>query len=152
MKHQGQAVTLKDAKKGRSEVADEPDVFSNLRPNKRPRRVLETEEAPMSAPCSPVAMERTEAVLTEVEEDSWGEPVENVQILKKRGSEVGSSASGTDVTALAASGGFVLSAASLKARGRQKIPLENAKGLPERLGDMPLRLIIGGNNPSDHAW
>ncbi|KAK9903322.1 hypothetical protein WJX75_002770 [Coccomyxa subellipsoidea] len=37
-------------------------------------------------------------------------------------------------------------------KGKQKIPLENAKGLPERLGDMPLRLIVGGNNPSDHAW
>lgn len=47
---------------------------------------------------------------------------------------------------------FVLTAASLRARGKQKIPLENAKGLPERLGDMPLRLIVGGNNPSDHAW
>ncbi len=61
---------------------------------------------------------------------------------------------GVLVTPSAAAAGetFVLSAASLRARGRQKIPLENAKGLPERLGNMPLRLIVGGNNPSDHAW
>lgn len=25
-------------------------------------------------------------------------------------------------------------------------------GLPEKLGDLPLRLIIIGHNPSDHAW
>lgn len=45
-----------------------------------------------------------------------------------------------------------LGAVSLQARGRQGICLDNARGVPERLGDMPLRLIIGGNNPSDHAW
>jgi TDG/mug DNA glycosylase family protein len=39
-----------------------------------------------------------------------------------------------------------------KARGRQGICLDNAVGVPERLGDQPLRLIVGGNNPSDHAW
>ena len=39
-----------------------------------------------------------------------------------------------------------------KARGRQNICLEGAVGVPERLGDHPLRLIILGNNPSDHAW
>lgn len=30
--------------------------------------------------------------------------------------------------------------------------LQDAPGLPERLGDHPLRLIIVGHNPSDHAW
>lgn len=25
-------------------------------------------------------------------------------------------------------------------------------GLPDLLGDRPLRLLIGGNNPSEHAW
>ena len=25
-------------------------------------------------------------------------------------------------------------------------------GLPDLLGDQPLRLLIGGNNPSEHAW
>ena len=25
-------------------------------------------------------------------------------------------------------------------------------GLPDLLGDGPLRLLIGGNNPSEHAW
>lgn len=25
-------------------------------------------------------------------------------------------------------------------------------GLPDLLGDHPLRLLIGGNNPSEHAW
>ena len=39
-----------------------------------------------------------------------------------------------------------------KARGKQGINLDNAVGVPERLGDAPLRLIVGGNNPSDHAW
>ena len=46
----------------------------------------------------------------------------------------------------------VLSEISRRARGREGINLDDAKGLPERLGDRPLRLIIGGNNPSDHAW
>lgn len=46
----------------------------------------------------------------------------------------------------------MLSAISRRARGREGINLDDAKGLPERLGDKPLRLIIGGNNPSDHAW
>ena len=46
----------------------------------------------------------------------------------------------------------VLSEISRRARGREGIDLSNAVGLPERLGDRPLRLIIGGNNPSDHAW
>lgn len=46
----------------------------------------------------------------------------------------------------------VLSEISKRARGREGINLDNAKGLPERLGNKPLRLIIGGNNPSDHAW
>lgn len=46
----------------------------------------------------------------------------------------------------------VLSEISKRARGREGINLHNAKGLPERLGNKPLRLIIGGNNPSDHAW
>ena len=26
------------------------------------------------------------------------------------------------------------------------------RGLPEKLGDMPLRLILVGHNPSEHAW
>lgn len=30
--------------------------------------------------------------------------------------------------------------------------LQDAPGVPERLGDQPLRLIIVGHNPSDHAW
>ncbi len=46
----------------------------------------------------------------------------------------------------------VLSEISRRARGREGINLDDAIGLPERLGDRPLRLIIGGNNPSDHAW
>ena len=46
----------------------------------------------------------------------------------------------------------VLSEISRRARGREGINLDDAIGLPERLGDKPLRLIIGGNNPSDHAW
>lgn len=46
----------------------------------------------------------------------------------------------------------VLSGISRRARGREGIDLDNARGLPERLGDRPLRLVIGGNNPSDHAW
>jgi hypothetical protein len=45
-----------------------------------------------------------------------------------------------------------ITALSLKARGKQKLCLDNAVGVPERLGDMPLRLMIVGNNPSDHAW
>ena len=46
----------------------------------------------------------------------------------------------------------VLSEISRRACGKEGIDLKEAKGLPERLGDKPLRLIIGGNNPSDHAW
>ena len=30
--------------------------------------------------------------------------------------------------------------------------LQDAPGLPEKLGDQPLRLVIVGHNPSDHAW
>ena len=47
-----------------------------------------------------------------------------------------------------------LSEQSRKARGKAHscLDLTKAKGLPERLGDKPLRLIIGGNNPSDDAW
>ena len=30
--------------------------------------------------------------------------------------------------------------------------LKDAPGVPEKLGDHPLRLIIVGHNPSDHAW
>jgi len=30
--------------------------------------------------------------------------------------------------------------------------LQDAVGVPEKLGDHPLRLIIVGHNPSDHAW
>jgi len=30
--------------------------------------------------------------------------------------------------------------------------LQDAPGVPEKLGDHPLRLIIVGHNPSDHAW
>ena len=29
---------------------------------------------------------------------------------------------------------------------------KDLKGLPERLGDKPLRAIIVGTNPSGHAW
>ena len=46
----------------------------------------------------------------------------------------------------------VLSEISIRARGKERLDLTKAKGLPERLGDKPLRLIIGGNNPSDNAW
>ena len=46
----------------------------------------------------------------------------------------------------------VLSEISRRARGKEHLDLTKAKGLPERLGDKPLRLIIGGNNPSDDAW
>ena len=48
----------------------------------------------------------------------------------------------------------VLSEHSKRARGKAHscLDLTKAKGLPERLGDKPLRLIIGGNNPSDDAW
>ena len=47
-----------------------------------------------------------------------------------------------------------LSDQSKRARGKAYScsDLRKAKGLPERLGDKPLRLIIGGNNPSDDAW
>ena len=31
-------------------------------------------------------------------------------------------------------------------------PLQEAPGLPEKLGDQALRLVIVGHNPSDHAW
>lgn len=36
----------------------------------------------------------------------------------------------------------------------QKVPprLKPGIGVPEALGDQPLRLIIVGSNPSDHAW
>jgi len=30
--------------------------------------------------------------------------------------------------------------------------LQDALGVPEKLGEHPLRLIIVGHNPSDHAW
>ena len=30
--------------------------------------------------------------------------------------------------------------------------LQDAPGVPEKLGDKPLRLVIVGHNPSDHAW
>ncbi|KAK9815922.1 hypothetical protein WJX72_012023 [[Myrmecia] bisecta] len=35
---------------------------------------------------------------------------------------------------------------------RKKLCLDNAVGVPENLGDWPLRLIIVGTNPSEHAW
>ncbi|KAL3151326.1 hypothetical protein ABBQ38_013161 [Trebouxia sp. C0009 RCD-2024] len=37
-------------------------------------------------------------------------------------------------------------------KGDELPSLQDAPGLPERLGDQPLRLIIVGHNPSDHAW
>lgn len=89
--------------------------------------------------------------LRQAEEATRGEPTGNMQIVKNDSLKL-TSDSAVVTAELKSSGAFVLSAASLKARGKQKIPLENAKGLPERLGDMPLRLIVGGNNPSDHAW
>ena len=46
----------------------------------------------------------------------------------------------------------VLSEISRRARGKEGINLQEAKRLPDRLGDKPLRLIVGCNNPSDHAW
>ena len=45
---------------------------------------------------------------------------------------------------------------SAKRKRRSKVDelpsLQDAPGVPERLGDQPLRLIIVGHNPSDHAW
>ena len=45
---------------------------------------------------------------------------------------------------------------SAKRKRRSKLDelpsLQDAPGVPERLGDQPLRLIIVGHNPSDHAW
>lgn len=45
---------------------------------------------------------------------------------------------------------------STKRKRRSKVDdlpsLQDAPGVPERLGDQPLRLIIVGHNPSDHAW
>ncbi|KAL0040019.1 hypothetical protein WJX79_002888 [Trebouxia sp. C0005] len=35
---------------------------------------------------------------------------------------------------------------------KQLPSLQDAPGVPEKLGDHPLRLIIVGHNPSDHAW
>lgn len=37
-------------------------------------------------------------------------------------------------------------------KAEQLPSLQDAPGLPEKLGDHPLRLIIVGHNPSDHAW
>ena len=36
----------------------------------------------------------------------------------------------------------------------QKVPerLKPGTGVPEALGDQPLRLMVVGSNPSDHAW
>lgn len=36
--------------------------------------------------------------------------------------------------------------------GKVEIFEEGLEGLPERLGDNPLRMIIVGTNPSGHAW
>lgn len=36
--------------------------------------------------------------------------------------------------------------------GKVEIFEEGLDGLPERLGDDPLRMIIVGTNPSGHAW
>ena len=45
------------------------------------------------------------------------------------------------------------SAKRKKGSKAEELPsLQDAAGLPERLGDQPLRLIIVGHNPSDHAW
>lgn len=32
------------------------------------------------------------------------------------------------------------------------LELQGYAGVPEKLGDAPLRLIIVGHNPSEHAW
>lgn len=37
-------------------------------------------------------------------------------------------------------------------KAEQLPSLQDAPGVPEKLGDVPLRLIIVGHNPSDHAW
>jgi hypothetical protein len=39
-----------------------------------------------------------------------------------------------------------------KTDGQVEIFEEGLEGLPERLGDSPLRMIIVGSNPSGHAW
>ena len=146
-KQQGLGINSKGAEKEKSGRAHESADPSNLRPNKRPRHVHETTKAAIASSCRPVAM----AALTQAEEATCDEQTGNMQIVKNVSLKLTSDPAA--VTAgLASSGAFVLSAASLRARGKQKIPLEDAKGLPERLGDMPLRLIVGGNNPSDHAW
>lgn len=80
--------------------------------------------------------------------------------LMERGSALAeaSAASAPATDALPAAAAVVDAAAQAmlevcrKARGKQNICLDNAVGVPELLGDHPLRLIILGNNPSDHAW
>lgn len=42
--------------------------------------------------------------------------------------------------------------ASTAKRQKQKPDLSQAPGVPARLGSKPLRLIIVGANPSEHAW
>lgn len=45
------------------------------------------------------------------------------------------------------------SAKRKRASKAEQLPsLQDAPGVPEKLGDQPLRLIIVGHNPSDHAW
>ncbi len=40
-----------------------------------------------------------------------------------------------------------------RSRKADQLPsLQDAPGVPEKLGDQPLRLVIVGHNPSDHAW
>ncbi|KAG2442614.1 hypothetical protein HXX76_002699 [Chlamydomonas incerta] len=41
---------------------------------------------------------------------------------------------------------------STKSKSKSMPSLESAPGVPEKLGDAPLRLVIVGHNPSEHAW
>eukprot|EP00198_Chlamydomonas_reinhardtii_P014066 XP_001703403.1 predicted protein [Chlamydomonas reinhardtii] len=66
---------------------------------------------------------------------------------------------GGNVVAAAAGGSTPQSKAKAGGGSRSKtaksdsIPsLDSAPGVPEKLGDDPLRLVIVGHNPSEHAW
>ncbi len=86
-----------------------------------------------------------------------GDPVSDQR--QKLTANPGSQHTGTSLLSgtKASSSNATLSAAKSVKRKRsskmEQLPsLQDAPGVPEKLGDHPLRLIIVGHNPSDHAW
>jgi len=119
-------------------------------------KVREQPAAPVAVRTQPISSKVTVSQVSASSSPS-GDPVSDQR--QKLTASPGSQHTGTSLLsgAQASSSNATLSATkSVKRKHGGKVEqlpsLQDAPGVPEKLGDHPLRLIIVGHNPSDHAW